>query len=175
MPTFSLIPAEYGKRAVAYIVDVLFVVVPPVVALPLSLFLVIAGVPIPLWTLLLVCALGWLLIAGLWNDIVRQGTTGSTFGKSRQALALVKASTGESVGIGLAAVRILTVWFFNIFTGGLFLIADLLTPAFSKRNQRLVDMLLNTLVVDTSGSVTVQPVQAVEPVEEMDVNDDPFQ
>ena len=106
---------------------------------------------------------------------MRQGTTGSTFGKSRQALALVKASTGESVGIGLAAVRILTVWFFNIFTGGLFLIADLLTPAFSKRNQRLVDMLLNTLVVDTSGSVTVQPVQAVEPVEEMDVNDDPFQ
>ena len=94
MPTFSLIPADYSKRAVAYVIDVLFVVVPPLVAFLLAIFLVIAGVPLPLWTLILVLAVGWWFVAGLWNDIVRQGTTGSTFGKARQSLALVKVGTG---------------------------------------------------------------------------------
>ena len=174
MPTFSLIPADYSKRAVAYVIDVLFVVVPPFVAFLLAIFLVIAGVPLPLWTLILVLALGWWLVAGLWNDIVRLGTTGSTFGKARQSLALVKAGTGESVGIGLAAVRILAIWFFNALTLGLFIVADLLAPAFSKRNQRLIDMLLSTLVVDTSGSKALQPTHLAEPAAEANVDDDPF-
>ncbi len=174
MPTLSLIPADYSKRAVAYVIDVLFVVVPPFVAFLLAILLLVAGVPIPLWTLILLLAVGWWLIAGLWNDIVRQGTTGSTFGKSRQSLALVRAGTGETVGIGLAAVRILAIWFFNALTLGLFIVADLLAPAFSKRNQRLIDMLLSTLVVDTSGSKTFQLSHLAEPVVETNANDDPF-
>ena len=71
-------------------------------------------------------------------------------------------------------MRILAIWFFNALTLGLFIVVDLLAPAFSKRNQRLIDMLLNTLVVDTSGSRTFQPTQMAEPVAETNVDDDPF-
>jgi uncharacterized RDD family membrane protein YckC len=128
--------------------------------------------------LLIVVSVGWYLLAGIWNDIVRQGTTGSTWGKERQSLALVDASTGEAVGIGKALVRILAFWLFNGLTGGIFLIADLLMPAFSKRNQRIVDMLLSTLVVDTgpvsttSDTFRVEPVAAPSPISDFD--DDPL-
>ena len=174
MPTFPLAPADYSRRAGAYILDVLFVVIPPTAAFFLALFLVFVGVPLSLWTLLLVVGIGWLLVAGLWNDIVRQGTTGATFGKSRQSLALVRSATGESVGVGLAALRVLTFWVFNALTGGVFLLVDLLTPAFNGRNQRLLDMLLNTLVVDTRRTAASPLTDPLEQFEVGDVSDDPF-
>jgi uncharacterized RDD family membrane protein YckC len=149
MPTFDLRPANYGKRAVAYIIDLLYVLIPGTAGVIVALVLVFPGRTRAFGVLLVVMSAGWLMLAGIWNDVVRQGTTGSTWGKGRQSLALVNASTGETIGIGLALIRILAFWFFNVLTGGLFLIADLLMPAFSKRNQRLVDMLLSTLVVDT--------------------------
>ena len=132
------------------------------------------GVPLSLWTLILVVGIGWLLVAGLWNDIIRQGTTGATFGKSRQSLALVRSTTGESVGVGLAALRVLTFWVFNALTGGLFLIADLLAPAFNGRNQRLLDMLLNTLVVDTRRIPASPPTDPLGQFEVGGASDDPF-
>ncbi|MAF96375.1 MAG: hypothetical protein CMM60_11565 [Rhodospirillaceae bacterium] len=156
MPTFQLRPANYGKRALAYIIDVLFILVPPVVGVILALVLLFSSKTRGVGFLLVVVSGGWFLLAGLWNDVVRQGTTGSTWGKNRQSLALVNASTGKTVGIGLALVRILAFWLFNTLTGGIFLIVDLLAPAFTKRNQRLVDMLLSTLVVDT-GPVSESP------------------
>lgn len=151
MPSYALIPADYGRRVAAYLIDVLFVIVPPGIGSMFAVFLVFVGVPISIWTLLLVVVVGWLLTAGLWNDIVRQGTTGATFGKTRMSLALVGSVTGSQIGIGRAILRLLLAWFFNLLTGGLFLIADLLTPAFNARHQRLVDMLLKTQVVDTRG------------------------
>ena len=133
-----------------------------------------AGVPLSLWTLILVVGIGWLLVAGLWNDIIRQGTTGATFGKSRQSLALVRSTTGESVGVGLAALRVLTFWVFNALTVGLFLIADLLAPAFNGRNQRLLDMLLNTLVVDTRRIPAPPQTDPLDHFEIGDANGDPL-
>jgi len=174
VPTFPLAPADYSRRAGAYIFDVLFVVIPPMAAFVLALFLVFAGVPLSLWTLILVVGVGWLLVAGLWNDVIRQGTTGATFGKSRQSLALVRSTTGESVGVGLAALRVLTFWVFNALTGGLFLIVDLLAPAFNGRNQRLLDMLLNTLVVDTRRIPASPPTDPLEQIEVGDASYDPF-
>jgi len=174
MPTFPLVPADYSRRAGAYILDVLFVVIPPIAALFIAIFLVVVGVPLSLWTLLLVVGVGWLLVAGLWNDVIRQGTTGATFGKSRQSLALVRSTTGESVGVGLAALRVLTFWIFNALTGGLFLVVDLLTPAFNERNQRLLDMLLNTLVVDTRRIPAPPPTDPLGQFEVGGASDDPF-
>ena len=178
MPTFDLRPADYGKRAVAYIIDVLYVWVPATAGVIVAVVMVFPSQTRGIGVLLIVVSGGWFLLAGIWNDIVRQGTTGSTWGKKRQSLALVNASTGEAVGIGKALVRILAFWLFNTLTGGIFLIADLLMPAFSKRNQRIVDMLLNTLVVDT-GPVSTTPdtfrvgsVSASSPISEFD--DDPF-
>jgi len=156
MPNFDLRPADYGKRAVAYIIDVLYVWLPATAGVIVAIVMVFPNQTRGLGVLLIVVSVAWFLLAGLWNEVVRQGTTGSTWGKRRQSLALVDASTGETVGIGKALVRILAFWFFNSLTGGIFLIADLLMPAFSKRNQRIVDMLLKTLVVDT-GPARIAP------------------
>lgn len=178
MPTFQLRPANYGKRALAYIIDVLYVLVPATAGVILAVVMLFPGETRAVGVFLVVVSAGWLLLAGIWNDVVRQGTTGSTWGKSRQSLALVNASTGETIGIGLALVRILAFWLFNMLTGGIFLIVDLLTPAFSKRNQRLVDMLLSTLVVDT-GPVSESPdplhvEQAADPDPIGSLDDDPL-
>lgn len=178
MPTFDLRPADYGKRAVAYIIDVLYVWVPATAGVIVAVVMVFPSQTRGIGVLLIVVSGGWFLLAGIWNDIVRQGTTGSTWGKKRQSLALVNASTGEAVGIGKALVRILAFWLFNTLTGGIFLIADLLMPAFSKRNQRIVDMLLSTLVVDTGPArITPDPPRvetaaALGPIDEFD--DDPL-
>ncbi len=178
MPTFQLRPANYGKRALAYIIDVLYVLVPATAGVILAVVLLFPGETRGVGVLLVVVSAGWLLLAGIWNDVVRQGTTGSTWGKRRQSLALVNASTGETIGIGLALVRILAFWFFNMLTGGIFLIVDLLTPAFSKRNQRLVDMLLSTLVVDTGpvakSSDPLEIDQVVDPDPIGSLDDDPL-
>jgi uncharacterized RDD family membrane protein YckC len=163
MPTYDLRPADYGKRAVAYIIDVLYVWVPAFAGVIVAVVLVFPSQTRAIGVLLIVVSGAWFLFAGIWNDVVRQGTTGSTWGKARQSLALVDATTGETVGIGKALVRILAFWFFNSVTAGLFLIADLLMPAFSKRNQRIVDMLLKTLVVDTDPVSTTPDLLRAEP------------
>ncbi len=178
MPTFDLRPADYGKRAVAYIIDLLYVWMPATAGAIVAIVMVFPNQTRGIGVLLIVVSGGWFLLAGIWNDIVRQGTTGSTWGKERQSLALVDASTGETVGIGKALVRILAFWLFNTLTVGIFLIADLLMPAFSKRNQRIVDMLLNTLVVDTGpvsttpGTFPEEPVTA--PSLSSELGDDPL-
>jgi hypothetical protein len=63
---------------------------------------------------------------------------------------------------------------FNVLTGGLFLIVDLLAPAFNGRNQRLLDMLLNTLVVDTRRIPASPPTDPLEQIEVGDASYDPF-
>jgi uncharacterized RDD family membrane protein YckC len=52
--------------------------------------------------------------------------------------------------VGLAVIRVLAGWLFNSITGGLFLIVDLLFPAFDKRRQRVIDKMLNTVVIDAT-------------------------
>ncbi len=105
MPKFSIVPGEYGKRVVAYLLDFLYVILPPVFAIAIGVTLLISSSLQPLGPLLLVLSVGWLLFAGLWNDVAKQGTTGQTVGKAKMSLALVKATTGENVGVGRAFLR----------------------------------------------------------------------
>ena len=66
----------------------------------------------------------------------------------------MRVDTGRPIGVGLALVRVLAGWLFNSITGGIFLIVDLLFPAFDKRRQRVIDKMLNTVVIDVSTSPT---------------------
>jgi uncharacterized RDD family membrane protein YckC len=157
MPAYPTVPGEYGKRAIAYLLDFLYVILLPAIATIFGLILLFNASFRLIGIALLIASVGWLLVAGLWNDVVKQGTTGQTVGKAKMSLALVNADTGQTVGIGFALLRIILIWFFNSITVGIFLLVDLLTPLFNVRKQRLVDMMLSLMVVDTSAPAEATP------------------
>ena len=66
------------------------------------------------------------------------------------SVKLIRVDTGLPIGVGLAIVRVLAGWFFSAITGGIFSIVDLVFPAFDKRRQRVIDKMLNTIVIDVS-------------------------
>jgi uncharacterized RDD family membrane protein YckC len=145
----QLVPCDYGKRALAYIIDVLFMLIPSFIGVFVGFALLFSDTVRSLGVITVVAGLLWLLGAGIWNEIIRQGKTGQTVGKSRQKIQLVNIKTGATPGIGIVFVRVIVAYLFNAITGGLFMIVDLLFPAFDKRKQRIVDKICSTMVVDT--------------------------
>ena len=139
-------PCNYGKRAVAYIIDLFLTVIPPAISGTVGLILLFVFAPLGI--LLLVLAGIYLIVFPIVN-LIRQGTKGSTYGKSQQKIALVKNETGEPIGILFAFLRILIFWFFNSISAGIFFIVDYLFPAFDKKRQRVIDKLLSTVVVES--------------------------
>jgi uncharacterized RDD family membrane protein YckC len=144
--------ANYGKRAVAYLIDLLYVIVPGMAAAIISIGFFIPDATRGIGIGLLVVAGLWWLFAGLYNTVVRQGQSGQTVGKGQQKISLIREDTGQPVGVGIALVRLLASWFFNAITGGIYLIVDLLAPAFTEKKQRITDKLLSTVVIDSEFS-----------------------
>jgi len=154
--TFGGTPCNYGKRAVAWIIDFLLAVVPPALASILGVILLFAGPASVVGIILLVIAALYVVAFPIFN-LIRQGSKGATFGKSQQKIALVKDETGAPIGILFAILRSLIFWIFNSLTAGIFLIVDLLFPAFDKKRQRIIDKMLSTVVVDAPVGSTVPP------------------
>jgi uncharacterized RDD family membrane protein YckC len=154
--TFGGTPCNYGKRAVAWIIDFLLTVVPPALASLLGFILLFSGPLSVLGIIILVLSAIYVVVFPIFN-LIRQGTKGSTFGKSQQKIALVKDETGAPIGILFAILRSLIFWIFNSLTAGIFLIVDLLFPAFDKKRQRIIDKMLSTVVVDAPTGATVPP------------------
>ena len=142
--------ANYGSRAAAYIIDLLFLWGIALTSFLIGLAMLFAATSRPIGIILLIAAIIWVPVGAIWNQIIRQGTTGQTFGKSRMAVKLIRVDTGLPIGVGLAIVRVLAGWFFSAITGGIFSIVDLVFPAFDKRRQRVIDKMLITIVIDVS-------------------------
>ncbi|MEP1125969.1 MAG: RDD family protein [Ilumatobacter sp.] len=94
-------PAEFGQRAIAYLIDIAPIVGVYVVVLVASLISDVLG--------LLVSIVGYLAVIGyaIWNFYIVQGKTGQTIGKEKQGIKLVSDATGQPVGGGMAFVRYL--------------------------------------------------------------------
>lgn len=152
--------ANYGSRAVAYLIDVLILWGVAIAGGVVGFAMLFSDVSRPIGIILLVAAVIWIPAGAIWNYIIRQGSSGQTLGKSRVGIRLVRIDTGRPIGAGLAIIRVLAGWLFNTLTGGIFLIVDLLFPAFDKRRQRVIDKMLNTVVVDASTSVAPLPMSA---------------
>ncbi len=142
--------ANYGSRAVAYIIDFLILWGVALTSLIAGIAMLFSEVSRSIGIILLIAGLIWIPAGAIWNHIIRQGSSGQTLGKSRVNVKLVRVDTGRPIGVGLAIIRVLAGWIFNSITGGLFLIVDLLFPAFDKRHQRIIDKMLNTVVIDIS-------------------------
>lgn len=138
-------PAEYGQRVIAYLIDL---------AVPFAAWIVIFIVGLILGKVasvlgLLVYLVGYIAVVvySFWNLAYRQGMTGQSIGKQQQGIKLVKEETLQPLGFGMALVRYLVAGAISGVTCGLYGIADLLSPLWDPKNQRLTDKILKNVVI----------------------------
>ena len=123
---------------VAYLIDVLLLVVIYIVGIVVTVAIGVAG-----FALLLVAVFGYVI----WNPIVRQGRTGQTIGKSRRGIKLVRDDNRQPPGAGLALGRLLVALVLSQFTFGIYGLLDYLWPLWDRENKRLTDKMLDLSVI----------------------------
>jgi uncharacterized RDD family membrane protein YckC len=139
--------ANYGRRIGAFLVDILFAIVPATVLLVFGLTLLIGTDNVGLGVMMLLLGGGWVLVGGIWNKIFREGRTGQSIGKSMCSIALVDSTSGQPIGPGKAFVRELLTSVLSAVTGGIFPIVDYLFPLWDSQHQRIIDKMVGTVVV----------------------------
>ena len=87
----------------------------------------------------------WLLISlsvvfGVWNYGYRQGTTGSSIGKSVMKFKVVSEKTGQPIGFGLSVVRQIA----HIIDGAICYIGYLF-PLWDAKRQPIADKIMSTV------------------------------
>ncbi|MDA3040731.1 MAG: RDD family protein [Actinomycetota bacterium] len=132
-----------GERFVAYLIDIA-IVIPAVV-----IHMIVAGIAGAisaglgfLVALLLPLAIFAVVI---YNFVYLQGTTGQTFGTSKQGIKLVSIQTGQPLGIGGTIIRYIV--------GAIFAIPfylDHFWILFDQNNQRLSDNTLGNHVIEAN-------------------------
>lgn len=96
--------------------------------------------------------LGWLfwllaLAFGIWNYGYKQGTTGSSIGKSVLKFKVVSETTGQPLGFGMSVVRQLA-HFLDGFLCGL----GYLFPLWDKKRQTFADKIMTTVCLPLENS-----------------------
>jgi RDD family/Bacterial protein of unknown function (DUF899) len=76
----------------------------------------------------------------IWNWGYRQGTTGSSLGKSMLKFKVVSEKTGQPIGFGMSTVRQITH-----VVDGLFCYIGYLFPLWDAKRQTLADKIMNTV------------------------------
>ena len=86
--------------------------------------------------------LGWVaaLAYGIWNFGYRQGTTGSSIGKSALKFKVVSEATGQPIGFGMSIVRQLA----HIIDGAILCIGYLF-PLWDAKRQTIADKIMTTV------------------------------
>ncbi len=82
----------------------------------------------------------------IWNLGYRQGTTGSSIGKSVMKFKVISEKTGQPIGFGMSIVRELIYWVAAVACGILWLVA-VLFPLWDPKRQTLVDKIISTICV----------------------------
>lgn len=138
MPVSAGTPAEFGPRALAWLIDGVLYLGGLVVA---RIFNAVNG---GLGVIASLALLGFFI----WNWVIVQGQTGQTIGKRQQRVRLVKVGTGQPLGPGMAFVRYLVGGLLAAITCGVYGVLDYLWPLWDANKQRLTDKILgNTVVV----------------------------
>ena len=158
--------ATYGKRFIASLIDFCITWVAALILLALSLSLSFSDAIRPLAIVLVAVSVLWIPAMIIYNDIIRQGKSGQTIGKSKMHIRLIREESGAPIGVGYAFLRGFAAYALNSITGGIFFIVDILFPAFDSKKQRVIDKMLQTVVISedqiVSTSVTGQPLPPPE-------------
>jgi uncharacterized RDD family membrane protein YckC len=138
--------ANWLMRVAARIVDGVLTSIPYFVFLPLILIFGhdTSGNITAAFFLFYFIALVVVLIFAIWNEFIRQGSTGQTLGKSALGIRLISINTGQPIGGGMAFVRYLCH-----IVDGLACYIGYLWPLWDARRQTFADKIMNTVVVRT--------------------------
>jgi uncharacterized RDD family membrane protein YckC len=82
------------------------------------------------------------LIYWVWNLGYRQGTTGSSIGKSIMKFKIVNEKTGQPVGFGMSVLREVIYWVAAGLCLGVLWLVAVLFPLWDVKRQTLVDKIL---------------------------------
>jgi len=143
-------PAEFGERAVAYVIDAGLSIGAYIAALVLGGL--VGSVNPALGVVVGIVGMLAAIAFTIWNVIIRQGNTGQSIGKQQQNLRLVADATGQPAGVGLVFGRYLVATVISTVTLGLGGLLDLLWPLWDEDNKRLTDKMLSLSVVDATSS-----------------------
>jgi uncharacterized RDD family membrane protein YckC len=80
----------------------------------------------------------------IWNLGYRQGTTGSSIGKSNMKIKIISEHTGQPLGFGMSVVREL-VYLAPLLACGILWLIAVLFPLWDTKRQTLIDKIFNTI------------------------------
>jgi uncharacterized RDD family membrane protein YckC len=149
--------SSYGKRVGAYFIDLALNVIPSLVSLGIALVLLFEDATRPLGVILIVAAVFWPWVFGLYNLVIRQGRTGQSIGKSKLRIKIVRGDSSSIPGGGWMFLRYFLTWLLGAISGGIFTLVDYLFPAFDSQRRRVIDMMLQTFVVDATTEALPPP------------------
>ena len=133
-------PAEFGQRAIAYLIDLA-----PIVGW--YILVIIAGVIADVLGLLALLFGGIAIFAYvIWNFYIVQGKTGQTIGKQKQGIKLISDQTNEPVGALMTFVRYLVAGAFGLLCG-IGQLINLLAPLWNANKKTYSDQILNMSVI----------------------------
>ena len=135
-----LVPASFGARVVAKVIDIALVVMFMVALAGLFVQLIPAKAMFPF--ALFIILVGGSIMFGLYT-VVSEATTGATVGKRAMKLRVVRES-GAQIGAGQAIVRQLPM-FLQVY------LIDVMFALFTEKRQRAFEVLSKTRVV-TAGA-----------------------
>ena len=84
----------------------------------------------------------------VWNLGYRQGTTGSSIGKSIMKFKIVSEKTGQPIGFGMSIVREL-IYLVAAFACGILWLVAVLFPLWDPKRQTLADKIVSTIALPT--------------------------
>jgi uncharacterized RDD family membrane protein YckC len=84
------------------------------------------------------------LAFAIWNELIRQGTSGQTLGKSALGIRLISINTGQPIGALMCFVR-----YICHIIDGLPCYIGYLWPIWDEKRQTFADKIINTVVVRT--------------------------
>jgi len=138
-------PAEWGTRAIAWLID--WGIGVGIFVAGVILSLIGGAIADGLGVLLLVVTYVGVFAYWIWNVVVRQGSTGQSIGKEKQGIKLVGDDTGQPVGGGMAFVRYLVGSVISSVTCGIYGLLDYLWPLWDPEKKRLTDKIVKMSVV----------------------------
>ncbi len=97
-----------------------------------------SGVALAIFTVCMLAALAY----GVWNYGYRQGTTGSSIGKTMVEFKVVSENTGQPIGFGMSLVRQIA----HVIDGAICYIGYLF-PLWDAKRQTIADKLMKTVCI----------------------------
>jgi uncharacterized RDD family membrane protein YckC len=83
----------------------------------------------------------------IWNLGYRQGTTGSSIGKSIMKFKIVSEKTGQPIGFGMSFLREVIYWVGAGLCFGILWLVAVLFPLWDPKRQTLVDKILSNVAL----------------------------